>query len=209
MKKTFTTSVLLLAWGAVLAQTPAPPNAKFWIYGQTIEERASSRLGYWRTNVNAGIGEVVVSYGRPPWKAQYSEQLDQLTRGKMWRMGDNYWTLLDTNLPLRVGGVPVAVGLYYLAVARSEDGSTWELVFIDPEKSREKGLDSFDVGTRPAEIPVLFKAPLTFEEAQEQAEKMTILLKLNGDSQTEGTLRLSWGNFALSTPVSVDLGSDG
>jgi hypothetical protein len=182
-----------------LAQPP------FQTYGQIVEERASTRLGYWRTDRNAGIGEVVVSYGRPPWKAEYDTQLDALTRGKMWRMGDNYWTLLDTNLGIRLGGVNVAVGLYYLAVRRSEDGAVWELVFIDPEKSRAKGLDAYDVGTRPGEIPVLFSAPLTFEKRDEIVEKVTILLTFDEGSRTSGTFRLTWGNFGLTAPVEVVL----
>ncbi len=194
--------VVILTGSLTWAQQP---QGKFWIYGQQIEERASTRIGYWKTTANAGIGEAVVSYGRPPWKEQYAQQLDTLTKGKMWRMGDNYWTLLDTNLPIQIGGVDVAVGLYYLAVKRSTDGAKWELVFIDPQRSRVKGLDAFDVGTRPTEIPVLFSAPLEFEASENTVEKLTILFKLDKGSQTEGTMKLSWGSFSLSTPVKVTL----
>ncbi len=181
-------------------------QGNFWIYGQVVEERASTRIGYWYKNVNAGLGEMVISYGRPLWKEQYAQQLDQMTRGKMWRMGDNYWTLLDTNLPLQIAGVDVPVGLYYLAVKRSQDGAKWELVFIDPAKCRRKLLDSYDVGTRPAEVPVLFTAPLSFEENDaEKAERLTLLLKLDSGSQTEGSLKLTWGNLALSAAVKIHL----
>lgn len=202
MKTTLAIGILLLPLLTVSLQA----QSNFGVYGQVIEERASTRLGYWYRNVNAGLGEVVISYGRPPWKEQYAQQLDQMTNGKMWRMGDNYWTLLDTNLPVEIGGVKVPVGLYYLAVKRSQDGSKWELVFIDPDESRQKWLDSYDVGTRPDEIPVLFSAPLTFEENEgDKVEKLTILLKLDAGSQNEGRMRLTWGNLALTTPVKVQL----
>ncbi len=185
--------------GAVMGQ------AKFGVYGLNVEERASTRIGYWRTDVNAGIGETVVSYGRPVWKPEYSQQIDKLTVGKMWRMGNNYWTLLDTTLPVRVGDADVVPGQYYLAVRRSEDGTRWELVFIDPAQSRAKGLDAYDVGTRPDEIPILFSVPLEFAKTTETVEKLTIVFSLNKDSKTDGTMRLTWGDFSLTTPVGVKL----
>ena len=200
---------LILAMAAACCSLVQAQSGKFWIYGQNVEERAATRLGYWRTDVNAGIGEVVVSYGRPVWKPEYATKLDELTTGKMWRMGDNFWSLLDTNLPVSIGGVDVEPGLYYLAVRRSEDGQKWELVFIDPVQARGKGLDSFDVGTRPAEIPVLFSAPLGFAKTEaksdELVERLTVLMKLDDGSQTDGTFRLSWGDFSLSAPVKVRL----
>ncbi len=186
-----------------LATAEARQRSDFWVYGQVVEERGASRVGYWKRNVNEGLGEVVVDYGRPVWKEQYADQLDQLTRGRMWRMGDNYWTLLDTNLPIRVGGVEVSPGLYYLAIRRSADGANWELAFVDPQKSRLRLLDSYDVGTRPAEIPVLFTAPLSFRETQQLTERLTILLTLEAGSQTTGKMELTWGKFALSTPLEI------
>ncbi len=197
-----------LVWIALFGCLAAPvleaqQRRDFWIYGQVVEQRGASRIGYWKRNVNAGLGEVVVDYGRPVWKEHYEQQLDQLTRGKMWRMGDNYWTLLDTNLPLEVAGVKIPVGLYYLAVRRSQDGASWELVFIDPVKSRERLLDSYDVGTRPGEVPVLFSAPLSFHHTQELVERLTILLTLKDKSQTEGKLELTWGKFSLSAPLEI------
>ncbi len=203
-KMTLILTLAAACCGPLLAQP-----GKFSVYGQNIEDRASTRLGYWRTDANAGIGEVVVSYGRPVWKPEYAQQLDALTVGKMWRMGDNYWSLLDTNLPIAFGGVEINPGLYYLAVRRSADGARWEMVFIDPALSRKKGLDAYDVGTRPAEIPVLFSAPLDLEKSGEVVERLTILLKLDPDSQTVGSLRLTWGSLALTAPVRVRLPESG
>lgn len=177
----------------------------YGVYGQQIEKRAATRIGYWRRDVNAGIGEVVLTYGRPVWKSEYQSQLDELTEGRLWRMGDNYWSLLDTQLKIKIGGVSIEPGLYYLAIGRSVDGEKWELVFIDPVQSREKLLDSYDVGTRPDEIPILFKAPLKFEANAPITKELTLLFTLRQGSTTEGELRLSWGPFALVAPVEVAL----
>ena len=185
----------------------AAQQGQYWIYGQNVEDRASTRIGYWHKNVNAGLGEVVVSYGRPAWKKDYEKKLDEMTKGKIWRMGSNYWSLLDSTLPVRLSGVRIDPGLYFLAVRRSQDGTKWELLFIDHEKSRQKGLDAYDVGTRPDEIPILFTAPLTFEKRKTVEEQLTVLLSLNQGSETEGLMELTWGDFALTAPVSVELPS--
>ena len=192
--------VVIACWPALFAQHPP-----FGVYGLNVEERAATRIGYWREDVNEGYGEVVLTYGRPLWKPEYEEGLDTLTRGKLWRMGDNYWSLLDTQLPITVGGVSVEPGFYYLAIGRSEDGEQWHLVFIDAARARQRLLDSYDVGTRPGEIPVLFKTPLEFESREEPAEKLTILFSLREGSKTEGRMELTWGPFALTTPIEIHL----
>ena len=61
MNDTFFLILALVLGISAIAQ--GQPQAKFAVHGQNIEERASSRIGYWRTNVNAGLGEVVISYG--------------------------------------------------------------------------------------------------------------------------------------------------
>ena len=195
----------------VQAQNSTGPDTKdlpYWIFGQAVEQRASTRIGYWLRDRDAGLGVISITYGRPLWKTEYNDKLDAMTRGKMWRMGDNYWTLLDTNVKIRLGGVDVPAGLYFLATRRSADGATWELVFIDPEKSRSRRLDSYDVGTRPGEIPVLFTAPLAFHKTDESVERLTMLLKLDDDSTLKGNFSLHWGNFSLTTSLEVELPSE-
>ncbi|HSR70014.1 MAG TPA: DUF2911 domain-containing protein [Acidobacteriota bacterium] len=197
----------LLSGTGPAASSPAhhSQDKAYGVYGQVVEERASTRIGYWFRNVNAGLGEVVVSYGRPLWKAEYEEKFDAMTEGKMWRMGDNYWSIFDTQLPVTLGGVKIDPGLYYLAIRRSQDGAQWELVFIDHEEARRKLLDSYDVRTRPAEIPILFTVPLEFEKTQTPVEKMTVLFELEKPSKDRGFMRLTWGSFALSAPILVEV----
>ena len=86
------------------------------------------------------------------------------------------------------------VGYYYLVVKRSEHGSKWSLAFVDPAETRSKAIDPLEVGTRPAEVPVRFEAPLTFEPLDVVRERLVIEL-------TEERLVIEWGSFALSAPV--------
>ncbi|MGA2611025.1 MAG: hypothetical protein ABSH01_26565, partial [Terriglobia bacterium] len=80
--------------------------------GGTPDDRASARVLYWNTQTNAAAGQFVIDYGRPVWKKEYEDpaKFDAMTRGKIWRMGSNFWSILDTQLPLSIGGKKVPVG---------------------------------------------------------------------------------------------------
>lgn len=188
-----------LALACLLGLVQTQPASKLTQFG-TKTERGSTRLAYWDNEKNEAVGQVAIDYGRPVWKDGYDTQLDAMTRGKIWRMGENFWTSLDTSLPVSIGGVEIPVGYYYLAVERSADGADWELLVVDPASVRERFLDAYEVGTRPSAVPVRLRVPLAFErregEGGERTEKLDIEL-------TEDRLLIAWGDFALSAPVAV------
>lgn len=174
-------------------------------YGGSIDGRASTRILFWEGTQQAA-GEVAVNYGRPEWKAEYKDKLDQMTNGKYWRLGNNFWTVLDTNLPIKIGGVDVPVGFYYLAVHRSQDGSKWQLAFLSADKARSHRLDAFEVATRMPNDLEIFAAPLEFSENTETAKELTILLTNDPQDVKKASLKISWGNFQLTAPVVIEVG---
>ena len=143
-------AMLLLALNAQGQQ----PRAKIVAEGGTPDDRASARVLYWNAQTDSAAGQVAIDYGRPVWKKDYddSARFDAMTKGKIWRMGSNYWTILDTDLPLFIGGKKVPVGLYYLGLHRSEEGSKWSLAFIDPGKARKQVLDAFQIARAAVEF---------------------------------------------------------
>jgi len=170
--------------------------------GGTPDDRASARVLYWNAQSNSAAGQVAIDYGRPVWKKEYNDtsKFDAMTRGKVWRMGSNYWTILDTNLPLSISGKKIAVGLYYLGLHRSDNGSEWSLAFIDPAKARKMQLDAFQIERAPVE----FEAHMSnVSKAETQAEKLTITLSYPKDDIKHVTMRIGWGNLVLSTPIEV------
>jgi hypothetical protein len=170
--------------------------------GGTPDDRASARVLYWNAQTKSAAGQVAIDYGRPVWKKEYNDtaKFDAMTRGKIWRMGSNYWTILDTNLPLSIGGKKVPIGLYYLGLHRSEEGSEWSLAFIDPAKARKMHLDAFQVERAPVE----FEAHMSnVSTAENQAEKLTITLSYPKEDIKHVTMRIGWGNLVLSTPIEV------
>jgi hypothetical protein len=188
--------MLVLIAGAVQGQDKKKP----YMIGEDgpMTERGSTRVLYWSPQKNMALGEFAINYGRPVWKKDYedSAKFDAGTKGKIWRLGKDYWTTLDTNIPLKVGGKDVAVGQYYLGLARSKDGA-WSLAFLDPAKIRSMKLDAFEI----ERAPVLFQVPVNSEPATTANEKLTIVLSYPKDTPKNVTLKIAWGKLQVSVPI--------
>jgi len=184
----------------LIAEAQQKPNIV--AEGGTPDDRASARVLYWNAKTDSAAGQVAIDYGRPVWRKEYNDtaRFDAMTRGKVWRMGSNYWTILDTNLPLSIGGKTVPVGLYYLGLHRSDNGSEWSLAFIDPARVRKMHLDAFQIERAPVE----FQAHMsTVDKSENTAEKLTITLSYPKDAIKHVTMKIGWGNLVLSTPIEV------
>lgn len=174
-------------------------------FGVQTHERAVARVGFWDEAKNKGAGGFFIEYGRPLWRKDYEDtaKFDAMTKGKTWRMGAEYWTVLDTSLPLNIGGQNIPIGLWYVGLNRSADGATWSLVFIDPAKVRSQQIDPSEI----ERAPVAFRAPMKVESGGEFAEKLTINLSVPKAGAKESVMQLSWGKFQLSTPIQIKLAS--
>ena len=166
-----------------------------------LGDRGLTRMLYWNEIKDSPIAGVSIDFGRPAWNRQLDDPLrfDALTKGRVWRLGNDYWTTLDSNAPLKIGGRDIPIGLWYLGLQRSADGSAWNLVFIDPVKARAGRLDPHDMSAAPIE----FRAPLTVEPPAGFAEKLTIVLAGEKANIRNGTLRISWGKVQLVAPIQI------
>lgn len=169
-----------------------------------LQERGSARVLYWDTRADRAFGQFAIDYGRPVWKKSYDDPatFDAMTKGKTWRLGSNWWTVLDTHVPFKIAGTDVVVGSYFLGLQRSSDGSFWSLVFIDPAGVRNTRLDAFQI----ERAPVLFKVPMTVEQPTAPAEKLTITLAYPRDNPRNVRLTISWGKLQVSAPIEVTVG---
>jgi hypothetical protein len=195
--RTIAVCAMLMAGSAQLhAQQP-------FADGVTVE-RGSTRIAYWSRKPAQAAGQVVVNYGRPEWRESIAAEFDEQTKGKIWRMGSNFWSTLDTSLPLRFQGVEVRPGDYYLAVRRSADGARWELLLIDPEAARASHLDAYETATRPERLSILHSLPLRFERVAASVARLTISLKSNyPDDARSARLTISFGSFQLFADFSI------
>jgi hypothetical protein len=192
-------TVLCLA-STLLAQD-AKPKPKVVSFGSDSPERGTTRVGYWNLEKNMGIGQFAIDYGRPVWRKEYEDtaKFDAMTKGKVYRLGSNFWTTLDTDMPLKIAGKTVPPGSWYLGLHRSDDGATWSLAFIEPDKARAAHVDASEI----ERAPVAFKIPMTTDQAGEMKEKLTIDLVRQKENLKDVTLRIAWGKIQLSAPVEV------
>jgi hypothetical protein len=190
--------LVLISVIPVMAQQPKPNISA---EGGGPDDRASARILYWNSAQHGGAGEFAIDYGRPVWKSAYEDpaKFDAMTKGKVWRMGSNFWTTLDTCLPLKISGKAIPIGYYYLGLHRSDDGTMWYLAFIDPAKVRAAHIDAFNID----KAPISFEVPLSDAKAVAKTEKLTIELAYPKDNIHKATLNISWGTLALTAPIEV------
>jgi Protein of unknown function (DUF2911) len=168
-----------------------------------LGERGTSRILYWNQEKDMAVAAVAVDFGRPVWKKEYEDagRFDLMTKGKVWRLGNDYWTILDSNVPIKIAGRDIPIGLWYLGLDRSPDGSSWSLAFIDPVKARRSRHDGFAMDG----VPVDFKVPMTTEKPAGLTEQLTLALTASKEDMKNVTLRVSWGRLQLMVPVQVSL----
>lgn len=194
-------AVMLLSLVSGLYGQDNKQRPKIVAFGSDSPERGTTRVGYWSNEKNQGAGQFAIDYGRPVWKKEYEDTaaFDKMTKGQVYRLGSNFWTTLDTDMPLTIGGKTIPAGSWYLGLHRSDDGAVWSLVFIDPAKARAAHVDASEI----ARAPVAFKAPMTVEQASESKEKLTIDLTWQKPNIKDITLRIAWGKMQLSAPIQV------
>jgi len=198
--------LVLITWSLYLSTFAAAQDKKSPIVALSepaLGERGTSRILYWNEETNKPVASVAIDFGRPVWNKALDDpaRFDAMTKGKVWRLGNDYWTILDTNLPLRIGERNISVGLWYLGLHRSDDGSTWSLAFIDPVKARRSRNDGFVMEA----VPVEFRVPMKTEQTAQMMEKLTLALSAQKDDMRNVTLRISWGKLQLMTPIRVML----
>ena len=193
--------VVVTAVLAFVSPASAQQKPRYGAFGSDSPERGTTRVGIWDRVKDMGAGQFAINYGRPVWKKAYEDHalFDLATKGKVWRMGSNFWTVLDTSMPLTISGVKVPVGLWYLGLKRSADGSAWTLVFIDPSKARRDSIDASEI----ARAPIEFEAPMKIEKADDSKEKLTIDLIFHNPDFTNVLLKVAWGNLELTAPIQV------
>jgi len=169
-------------------------------YVQTVE-RKCTRIAYF--GANGSPGQFNIQYGQPAWKDEYNAQMEEL-KGKRTRFGNNFWTTLDTNVDLTIGGIKVAAGYYYLALGQNKKGD-WQLVLFDPAVLRPYHPDAF--ATAMIKAPAT-EVPLDYAKVEggKPAEKLDIeLTAKKGKEIGYANLAIAWGPHRLAAAIIADL----
>lgn len=197
MKSTLWIAFTSLALGASIASAsrpavpnPAPPDPQqAGAPAIQDEARGMSRVVYFGNNGIAA--EYTIEYGKPAWKPEFEKAM----KGRV-RLGNNYWTTLDTWNGLSIGDKDVKAGEYFLALECS-DKKEWSLVLLDPEPLRKQKFDAFgSPKTKGGQL-----IPMKYEEAKESAD--TLSIKFVGDAKDTKlqTLEIRFGKYRLTAAV--------
>jgi Protein of unknown function (DUF2911) len=149
----------------------------------TLVTSASMAHGAERESAKVTIkgAHISIDYGRPLLKGR--DMLKQIEPGQVWRIGADAPTTLESDKDLNFGGITVPKGKHILLAHLVEPGK-WTLVFS------KKSAFEYDESAKLAEVP------LTFQEAGDSVEMVTIKLTDNGGT---GVLEIAWGKLRLST----------
>ncbi len=159
--------------------------------------RMTTRIAYF--SQTGSPGQFSIDYGQPEWKAEY-EKMFAMTKGKRIRFGKDFWTTLDTNVGLTIGGKEVAAGYYYLALDHSSDDK-WSLILLDAKAIQAEKSDAFLTDRTKGGSLI----PLTYESGNTMVEKLTVKLQKADLDQKKAKLVITWGNHKLTAPIVVNI----
>ncbi|CAE7226283.1 unnamed protein product [Symbiodinium sp. KB8] len=157
--------------------------------------RGAARIFYWFGPDSAG--QLVMDHGRPRWNPAYGKFLTQRS-GKSWRFGDNFWTRLDTNIPIVLGGRRIRPGSYYCALTHAEDGL--QMLLLDPDDVRAGLRDAYEVAKVAGGIPV----PLEREQAPFSASRLAIQWTVDRSKRDTGQLQIHFGPHLLTADLTME-----
>lgn len=165
------------------AQTPYPETSA----------RGCTRIFYWFGPDSAG--QVAIDHGQPRWQDAFDKFLRQPS-GVRWRLGENFWTTLDTNIALCIGGVEVPVGQDDCVLQNQKQGGL-QLVLLDPQLVRQRRLDAYEAAKTEGGIVV----PLTLQQAAVPATRLSFELTVDRAQKDHGALAIRFGPHELHAEV--------
>lgn len=164
-----------------------------------VTERKATRMLWFDDN---GIpGEIAISYAPVPWNERYDVALaGGKFQGQRWRLGADFWTTLDTSVPMQFGAVAVAPGYYYLTVVQRAEND-FVLALHDAAAVRKQRIDAAFAQQLQGGIEV----PLVHAATDEIATELSIALSADDGSATHGTLAIRFGSHQLSAATEMKL----
>jgi hypothetical protein len=162
-------------------------------------DRRSARVAYF--GGGGSPGQLAIDYGAVDWNDKFDSVIDSpKSVGKRWRFGSDFWTTLDTSLPLRIAGVEIPPGIYYLTV-RNDGDHKFVLGVHDPVAVKKQHIDAF----RAELVQGGIDAPLTYARADSVQKKLDVAITLPDGEKTKGTLRVRFGGHTLTADVEIGL----
>ncbi len=155
---------------------------------------------------SAGVlAGVCISYTQPIWRKGYEDFLTAM-QGRYTRLGNGFWTTLDTVGPLQIGGVAVAAGSYYLGLRIGKDAAV-SLLLFDSRQTMQARLLPGSTPLYTGEAMPQIVVPLTFAQnvRKDEVSKLAIELSADASEPSKGSLVIRWGRHELKAAVHFEL----
>jgi tetratricopeptide (TPR) repeat protein len=181
---------------ARMKQVAAATPMKVYNY---VSKRLSTRATWFAGK--GSPGQLAIDYGAPQWKDAFGEAIDNPKRiGQRWRFGADFWTSLDTNVPLTIHGTEVPAGHYYLTITHQGDRK-FVLNVLDPKVVRKYRIDPYLAHLTKGGTEVA----LDHQLADAVAERLQIELQIDPVKKSKGRLVVRFGPHTLTAPLQVHL----
>jgi tetratricopeptide (TPR) repeat protein len=146
-------------------------------------------------------GQIAIDWTPVAWNDRYDASLAEGTFiGKRWRLGADFWTTLDTSVPLQFGAVRVPPGYYYLTLLQPT-ADTFVLAVHDATAVRQQKLDAAFAHLLKAGIEV----PLQHAVGDETAAALAMGLTTDPGANDAGTLTVQFGAHLLTAAMKMQL----
>lgn len=166
-------------------------------FAQTTE-RTRSRVAWF--SGNGGAGQLTIEHGPVLWNDAFAELVaSPRAIGTRWRFGSDFWTSLDTSVPLQIGEVEVPAGYYYLTLVQPEAGR-FVLGLHDAAAVRKAHMDA----SQAAQLEGGIEVPLAHHADERATDKLSIAVQLD-EGRDRGHLRIALGPHRLDAPVTAKL----
>lgn len=119
-------------------------------------------------------GTALLDHGTPKWTDELAKGMAGMKAGTRWRLGNDWWTTLQTDLPLTIGGKKLAPGHWHLVVERTKNG--WDLACCPADQQFRNCLDAFAA----ERVTPVLSVPFTVGKAKDRAAALRAEFVLDG-----------------------------
>ncbi len=161
------------------------------------DPRASSRALFYKAKGNPK-GErtafAVIDHGLVTWNDKVAQQAAALRTSERWRLGKDWATTLDTNVPLLLGGKKLAPGSWHLTLGKTKDG--WQLAVSSAAEDHKNKLDGFAA----SHVSPVLEVPMAGAPLSPPADKLQVAFVSEGNTTQ---LVIAFGPERLTLPVAL------
>ncbi len=164
----------------------APPSEPMGGSGRTTEVHpGDAGSPHVMTEWVIDEANISITYGRPYLKGRVVGETVEPMVGRVWRLGADEATMLETDAGLMIGDTPIAAGEYTLFVLAAEDA--WQLIVNN--QTGQWGLD-YD------ESQDLARIDMDLAVLPQPVDQLLISIE-------DERLKVEWGAASASAPLTV------